>query len=55
MFQSGEEVPVEYKVKAYLRLGHHQTKMEVYVESIIDDCILGKDFFNITGLAEDKI
>ena len=52
IYPTGGEIPVEYKVKAQVRLDQHQTKMIVYVANIINDCILGNDILNITGLAE---
>ena len=51
-YPTGENVPVQYKTVTHVNLGQYLLDMVVFVADIIDDCILGCDFLDKTGITD---
>lgn len=49
-YPSGDEVPIEFKVKVTVVLGKFTKKIPMYVLKMSEDCLLGVDFLKEAGL-----
>lgn len=49
-YPTGEDVPVEFKVKLKVQIGKISKEILMFVADIKDDCLLGVDFLRSVGL-----